>query len=406
MLITTLCLLLPFQNESNPDTITLTSGKEIQGLILHMDDEELILGQGTRQKTYKLSKIESIEGPRTQYSEYIQRLHDLFAGTATPEGAQEFAAWCNAEGYPKDAQLAQWLTLALDPEHSKAHESLGHRGKPGAWTVSFGNGKKASYSNYLKRHLEFKHAWEFQTAHFDFRIAGNLKESVVACFEMEQLHAAVNDLFKEQVGYHELREPIKVHVYPDVASFPPLSNFVDAYWEPGIRTIYSYFSGGRPSSWYHVGAQAVMAETSRAMDRKEPNFPGWLTEGVGLWIQTVLDGPPGAPNLDPARIDYPRFRLHHEAKKPDGITRVLNYSKSDFGASSGQEQKYAQAYTFIHFLFLGPREDLEEKFMTFLHTAWRGKGSTSHFKKVFGKKLDSLEKDWTDFVAVIAQDKD
>jgi len=394
----------PFPQETASDEITLTSGKKIKGIILSISDDEVVIGNGSKRKSYSRDKVADITGPRAAFPKYIQKLNNLFTAGITAKEANQLASWCSENGLHRDVDFLHYAALVAEPDNEVAHQSLGHTQAKSGWQARTRQGARISWDRWVKRREDFSDGWEIATSHFDITAGGTMAATVVAAAELEQLYATFYEQFQAAAGFYELQEPIKVNIYPDRKAYPPLSNNADAYWDNDSRILVTYFDeAGSASRLLHEACHALMDMSARELGRKQASFPGWLMEGLACWMETTLSGRAGALMFDPAKLNLDYFKAHHGARKRDGLTRVLNYGSGDFLSSTGQNRRYAQSYTLVHFLQESGDDELRQQFMGFLHSAWSGKGSTSHFKKYFGKKTDQLEKRWTTLVKEIAE---
>ena len=399
-----LCLLLSVFLLGDPplDRVILKSGKVMSGVVLLVNDEEVILAQGSRKREIPRDKVDSIEGPRLDYPDYVRRLHNLFAAGCLAKEAIQMADWCNNHGFLRDADFFLWAALATDPDNEEAHLRLGHKKKKNQWSVKVGNGGITNWDKLLQRRMEFKNAWLMKTAHFEIHVAGPLKLAVNSVAELEQTYAAFFDAFQQSASLLELQEPIVVHIYPDEDSFPSTSSLLDAFWDSKGYILKSYFRAGGASRMFRTVAHALTDSTAREISRSTPAFPGWLAEGMAHWLECALTGgnaKPGALDYDPSRLDKAAILAHQDLPKIDSLMRVLNYSLTDFGSSTGQKRAFAQSYTLFTYLYNNDDEAVRVRFSKYLMDAWRSKGSTSSFKKtVAQKKMDQLEKEWRAWV--------
>ncbi len=404
MLAALLLLTAAFGGDPPPDTLHLARGKKVTGVILRVDADEVTIAQGSRTKTYPVSKIQAMEGPRVIYPDYVQKLREHFGDPeASADDAVALAEWCQENGLARDTDFLYLRALCLEADHEPAREALGHSRRGDGWVVKIGNGGKTTWEKLLKRRTDMKDAWELTSFHFEVQAAGALPEILESMAEMEQVYAAYFELFQGEVGFHEVQAAIPVFLYPGRDGFPSQSNFLDAYFDRSARSLRSYFSEGVASRLQHETVHAVMYYTAREWEKKEPNLPGWLEEGLATYIDASLDGPPGSLTLEPGMLDEQSFRDHVQAKKKDDLTRVLNYQASDFGASTGQVRRYAESYTLTHFLLHADDGKKAEILSRFLALAYHGQGSMSHFKKAAGlRKLDPLEEEWEAYVEELA----
>jgi hypothetical protein len=398
------CAALLLGGDPEPDTLHLTNGKTVSGTLLKVTVDEVVVAQGSRTKSYAADKVQSIEGPRVLYPEYVQRLREHFADPdATADQAVALATWCGENGLNRDTDWLYLRALSLDPTHEAAHLALGHDARGDGWSMKVGNGGRTTWEKRLERGRDMKDAWEIDSFHWKVEAAGELGDIVASVAELEQVYLAWFEVFQGPLGFHEIQEPIPAFLHPSHSEFPSQSNNLDAYFHRETRSLNSYFSDGRASRLQHEAVHAVAYYTVREWEKKEPKFPGWLEEGLATYLDASLYGPAGALQLDLGRVDEASFRDHHEAEKKDSLTRVLNYQSSDFGASTGQATKYAESYTLVHYLLHGKGGEYVEGFHQVILLAFRGQGSMSHFKKALGlRKLDGLEEEWEDYVAQLA----
>jgi hypothetical protein len=127
-------------------------------------------------------------------------------------------------------------------------------------------------------------------------------------------------------------------------------------------------------------------------------IPAWLDEGLAEYLRASLRGAPGRLAYDANAADLVAFRLQAHAKRAYGLTRLMNFDSGDFLASSRQDLKYAQAYTFVHFALHADGGRLRPRFVAFLRGAWAGQGSPTDLEKAFGAKDDAIERAWTSWV--------
>jgi hypothetical protein len=401
-----LCALILAAGGDDPvlDIVELTSGKKLEGIILRKTDEEVVLAQGSRHKTIAQSKISNLSGPRPDYPEYIRRLKELATSTPTAPMANELADWCIEHGYPQDAKMLRYFALVVDPANEKAHTALGHKKYGDDWKAKLKSGTRVRWETIQERRFDFSDSWEIQTSHFEVKAAGPLDDVIFSCMELEQFYSLYYAQFQEKIGFYELQNRIQIYIYPDLESFPPQSGIEAAYFDSSEKILRSFFTSAGPDNLLHEATHALLFSTGRELERRDPEFPGWLDEGLACYFEAGIIKTPGSISFDNTLIEMPRFRVHRDAgKKMDGLTRVLNYQKGDFWASTGRVRRYAQSYTLVRFLLHSGNDELRESFFRFLSSAYRSKGSTTYFKKTFGKKTyKNLEELWTDWVLKVA----
>lgn len=392
---------VPLQDPGSEDVLTLENGREVRGRILRVSrlEEKVYLAQGTRVRTVALGDVQQMAGPRVAVREYVSHLRRIYSEPPAAEDCQRLARWCQDKGLPEDARIQFWQTLARDASDATAHEALGHRKVRGQWRMQVSGLGLRSYSEACELRREFSHAWELRTTHFELKAAGHAREVFDAATSLEVFYAAFFETFQDTVGFFEVGEPIKVHIYPDVGSYPNLTSNQAGYFDPTSRIVYCYFQDGEAHRLRHEVVHALLHYTARETDRTTPRIPGWLDEGLAVYMDASFTGGPAAPRFEPGLRDQALFDAVRDARDLDSLQRVLNLQTGDFQTSGSQELTYAEAYTLTYFLLHGGGAELREGFDRFLRSVYERKGSPSHFQNSLGiRDLDRLERRWLQYV--------
>jgi len=389
----------PDEVENAPDVVQLQKGRPLEGVILRNDHTGVWLAQKSKVKQYDLTDIESMQGPRVVFPEYLEKMRTEFNLQPDADRCVELAQWCEEQGLHRDAAIYYWRALIDNPTHDAAHAGLGHKKSRGVYRMPVkGHGKLSVTELRELRAEDFDEAWEITTSHFLVEAAGDLPDVLSACADLEMVYSAFFAAFQETVGFWELREPLRIRIYPNKDAMPPASGTVDAYFHDSSRTVYTYFRDGVAQALTHEGSHAILYGAVREFARNDPALPGWLDEGIAEYMEHHLIGNPGDREFAPTPPHYPSFEAHMNHERPDSIQRVLNYQKSDYFASTGQEMKYAQSYTLFYFLMHSGDEDLREGMNRFLASVFERKGSSTHFKDALGiRKWDKFEELWIEF---------
>ena len=379
------------------DLVQLTHGKPIKGIILRHDAEGVWLAQKTRIKHYPLEKVKFLEGPRVSWAEYLTKLKENYSQAPDAEASFQLAEWCKKKGLVREVEMHYWQALLADTNHEAANKALGHKRYKGRWRIPVRGAVKLSLKDLREhRRKDFSDAWEFTTSHFDIRCAGDLPDLIRLSVDLEILYQTFFDLFQERVGFWEIREPIKIHIYPDIDSLPKLSSTVDAHFNPDTRIIHSFFRDGVAIGLIETATHALLNRTVREYSRNPPANPGWLVKGLSIYLRTTLVGSPGDRNYDPSLIDTTFIDVQLNHAGPISIQRVLNYDAGDFTASTNQQFKFAQSYNLILFLIQHEDETKVDKFFRFLVSVYNRKASSTHFKREMEiKHWKAFESEWT-----------
>ncbi|MAW59551.1 MAG: hypothetical protein CMJ94_01805 [Planctomycetes bacterium] len=390
-----LALATPFladEPEVPEDVVHFAKGRPQEGVLVRNDSSGVWLAQKSKVRHYEVSEVVKVEGPRAAYPEYLERMRAEFNEQPDADRCVELAKWCEENGLTRDAQLYYWRALLDNPTHDAAHEGLGHRKSRGLYRIPVkGHGKLSVQELREVRASDFDDCWELTTMHFKVEAAGDLPDVLAACADLEMVYSAFFKEFQETVGFWDLREPLRVRIYPTLDDMPPASGTVEAYFHDSTRTVYTYFRDGVAQELVHEGIHAILYGAVREFARNDPATPGWLDEGIAEYMEHHLIGNPGDRKLVREPIHLPSLEAQLDHDRPDSIQRVLNYQKSDYYASTDQELKYAQSYSLFYFLIHSGDDDLRDGMNRFLASVFERKGSSSHFK-------DAMEiRDWDDF---------
>ena len=406
-------LLLPLLQgppEVPEDVVTSTKGREYKGVILYQDSEVLVLGQGTKAKEFKRSKIEKTSGPRVDYGQYISKLEYTYVKKASATDAVKLAQWCANRGLKRDVEMHYWQALVKDPGNVVAREALGHRLSGEEWRAPTGSGQWLSLEDLDAWHTEQNQPWVFYTAHFKLIANGKLEETLRAAAHLELLYARYYDVLQEMAGFYELLQPLTVRIYASRdAGYPEVSPGILGYFDQQTELVNTWFDDGKGVNLVRVVCHALQFRCVTERSRARPlDYPGWLNEGVATHFDSSFTKNDGFPEFYFERINLDWFRVHYKADPKLDIDEVLNLPITGFQNSKKSDCAHAQSYTLIYYLLHADDHEINDGFNEYLHGVFAGKGGSSAFKKAFNRStFKGLEKNWTDFVekSVLRGDK-
>lgn len=396
-----LALIAPTSGVDDPpempeDIVHFSKGRPAKGILLRNDSSGIWLGQKSKVKHYEVAEVVEITGPRAAYPEYVEKMRAEFNEQPDAERCVAMAEWCKEQGLVRDAELYYWRALLDNPSYDAAHEGLGHKKSRGVYRIPVkGHGKMSVTEMREHRAADFDEAWHLTTTHFDVEAAGDLPDVLAACADLEMVYSAFYKEFQETVGFWDLREPLRIRIYPTLGDMPPASGTVDAYFHVSTRTVYTYFKDGVAQELVHEGIHAILYGAVREFARNDPSTPGWLDEGIAEYMEHHLIGNPGDRTLVVEPIHLPSLETQLDHDRPESIQRVLNLQKSDYFASTGQDLKYAQSYSLVYFLLHSGDDERRDGMNRFLASVFERKGSSSHFKDAMNiRNWDDFEESW------------
>lgn len=399
-----IALLLPLLQgpfEVQEDHVVVSSGRTHHGVILLQNYETIVLGQGSKTKEFKRSKIQAVTGPRADYEAYIAKLEWAYAPNSSAKDAVALAEWCSRHKIIRDVEMHYWQALTKDPENAVAHQMLGHRLKGDEWQAPTGKGRWLNLDDLNAWHLEQSQPWLFYTAHFEVRANAELADALRAAAHVELLYARFFDQLQTMAGFYELREPIQVRIYANRdEGYPEVGPATFGYFEQQAEIVTTWFEKGRAMNLVRITCHALQfrAVTERARARPS-DYPGWLNEGIATHFDSSFTENDGLSDFYYDRINLYWLRVHYAAKPALKLDEVLNLPSTGFQNIKKANLGHAQAYSLLHFLLQSEDTALMTGFKTYLQQIYQGKGGSTAFKKSFAKKaFKGLEKNWTDFV--------
>jgi len=123
-------------------------------------------------------------------------------------------------------------------------------------------------------------------------------------------------------------------------------------------------------------------------------FAAWVEIGLGQWVESSFLGDTGY--LEPAKPSPDRVQgLAVLRSRPYGLENMIGLEYGRFHDVTDQTSlHWANAATFVAFLM--DRDDTRKQLLEYIDLAYnKSKGnSSSLFDKVFGKRIEALEKPW------------
>ncbi len=331
-------------DEDLRDELRLEGGTALRGRIVLEDPERFVLRLAGAEREVPRAQVTSSKSVFRAQGELLAQYVALARNDAASLLA--LAAQCRAQDLPHEEQLFYWLALSVDPENQVAHARLGHQQKGGRWLVPM-RGGAVSFEKLLELRGTWGKAWELRSEHYAVRSDAGLVEAAAIALELEQFYRAFYGLYQQRLALREVLRPMHVEVH---------------------------------------GSERALGE-----------MPPWLAVGWGEYMEGLLTRPagrrPGVLALHPKRFLEAHRALYERtaAAKRYGLHRVLNFGLSDFDASSGQGQKYAQCYLLFHYLMHAQGDAHQARFFQYLRLAFEGRGQASSFRDLFD--ADAIERD-------------
>jgi hypothetical protein len=383
------------------DKVELKKGRPVEGTVLLIDDERIVLRVKGRDKLFLREDIRSIKARAIDVPAALH-LHANLKPDDVDRRLQ-LARDFKIMGLPLEARLLLWEVLLLDPKNEEAHLGLEHRRSGKRWLVPVGK-RWQPLDTALAMHTKFKDAWQLPTSHFNLRTDLPLAEALRFAWMLEGAYYALHELLGSEIGLYHVIDPIELWIYTSLSDFPNQTRS-PGFFSPGQRCAYTLYDSSTSSVQIHEMVHAMLYYAKETMGNK-PVIPGWLDEGLAEYLARAIDplGMPleGVGNLL-GHTDY-HFKVHSQSKKPYGLKRSLTLSTGDFHSDNLQAEKYAAAYTLTHYLLHGESGEHRAAFIEFLRSAMTGKATSQAFKKALKiKRVRDFDKAWAEYSKVMAE---
>ena len=385
---------VPAQTTPARDTVVLTDGRELQGRVLRVDADTLLLRTGSTDRTLARADVRSYRS----VAERHRALLAAFRATAADDPAALLALAEQAErdDLPHEARLFRWYAVLQRPDDAAIHAALGNRERSGRFHVEL-DGKQVPFAEADARGEDFDDAWRLRSEHFAVRSAAGLRAGLDTLLALEAFYHEFHARFGDALSLLELVEPIDVRLYRSREQMPNLSNTVGAYFDPDLPALFTFWQNGRAAALFHEGTHALLHWFFERAARARGALPAWLDEGWAEYMDGLADTRvPHKPVFRDRSVQAAHLQTLAAAAQYDdlyGLHRVLNFKESDFGASTLQHVKYAQAWALFRHLWEHPETAARATFVDYLRAAAAGKGQASTFRRMFDDRRERLEQE-------------
>lgn len=376
------------------DEIALQGGTVLRGRIVFENPDQFILRIDQAERVVSRTEVVSSKSVFRAQGQILAQ----YAGLAKndPASLLALAEQCRTLRLPHEEQLFYWLTLIVDPQHQVAHSRLGHRDKGGRWMVPQ-RGGAVSFEKLLKLRDTWGKAWELRSEHYTVRCDAGLEQAISTLLELEQCYREFYRLYQDRLKMREVLEPMHVQVFRDRSRFPRIATNVDSYFEEQARILHTFMHEGVPRAIFREATHQLLFQLVEGGELGLGQMPPWLIIGWGEYMEGLLVRPAtrrtGILEVQAKRLieDHRALLERTSEAKRYGVHRVLNFSLSDFEASSMQSLKYAQSYLLFHYLMHAQGDSFQARFMQYLKLAFSGRGQASTFRDSFD--VAALEED-------------
>lgn len=396
-LVTVLALALAPGGERPLDRVILADGTRLEGRIVLEDAQRIVLRIGTRDRILLRAEVQSAESRQTSWREAMDRWRRLEVEDATK--IADIATFARRMGLDEESRVFALRALAVDPENRVARDLLGHerKEKDKDWTWRE-DGRRWTWTERAKRGADWRDAWKLETTHWSVRANLSLLDATNAILDLENAYAIFFELIAPEVEAYHVDAPLQAQIHADAGSYPELGGSRGFYDRAGHVLIVNAAAGLDRGLLVHESVHQLLASTAVRSRGGRGEIAPWLDEGLAEYFRATTGGPAGRLVHDPRAIDARSMRTQAHAGEVYRLSRLMTFDAGDYLSSSRQDLKYAQSYTFVHFLLDADGGRYRAGFFDFLRKAWKGQGSSTDLESALGAKVDAVDKAWNAWV--------
>lgn len=378
------------------DQVVLKSGETLSGRIVFEDPTSLVLRASSRDREIALAEVERVESRARRLATGLERWRTIQPGDLGP--ARELAQYFDGGGFEGEARLVRWWILTQEPQNEAMHAEVGHVRRGERWLVP-SRPREIAFDDLLRPREAWNAARTIETEHFLLRSNVALADLVAVALDLEGAYQAFYGAFGADLRLYQVTERMPVEVHASSVSFPERAAGRRSYFDANTYAAFHDASAGI-DRWlvFHEVVHQILHATTKRTRGGRGDVPGWLEEGLAEYFATGMIGAPGRGEFREGLLAPHHFEAHARSKDPYSLSRVVQFSASDYEASTGSDLKYAQSYTFVHFCLVGERGRWRAGFLAYLRGAFLGQSSAGKLEDALGATLEKLETKWTEHV--------
>ena len=375
--------------------------KPLEGRIVHVDSNRIVLREKSRVREVDRVDVKEFTSINEELIAIMPELKQVTTALQTT-GMESLAKTCAERGLAGEARLVWWSILRLEPENEAAHLALGNRQARGNWQARLTK-RWWTMDKVRSEEPKWRDGYELSTAHFDIRSNLPWFETVRAAVMAEEIYVGLYQSIGDQFGMYWPSRRMTLHLHGDnsYGGGADLRATVDL---DSRRTEFDFEEGFQPWLFARHLNELLLAEAFWEQGDGRANLPTWMLIGMEESMQAILglgETASAVIRFNPDQDHGHNRAVHAAAKKPYGVSRVLNFNDGDFRNADNELQR-AQAYTLFAYCMHGESKQYREGIMRYFQLALEGRGSISDFQNCLEFKnkraLKEFEEAWHTWV--------
>jgi tetratricopeptide (TPR) repeat protein len=387
---------LSFVDGRAGDYVELRNGGKLTGRVVYEDETRVVLREGSKLREIDRADVKSVVSRAANAREALGRWLEL--KPKDPNALLDIVRFCERMGLTEDAQAYARIALVANPADNDAHEVLGHQRRSDGWAERVGT-RWVSYGELESVRASWKTSWELASSHYRLRTNLEMATAIGALLDLECFYRSFFDRFGRELTLHEVLDPMDAQIHATRDSYPIALVGRIAYYDPSLATVIVDASSGLERGMLiHEATHQILRSTGDRSRGVTSDIPAWLDEGLAEYMRACMTGPSGRMRFDDKLVLAEHFKEQASAKDPYDLARLLTFDTGEFHTESKSDLRYAEAYTLVQFCLHGEGGKHASRFFDFVRSAYKSKGSPTHFKAALGIEGDAFEDAWTSYV--------
>jgi len=394
---------LPAQKDLR-DEVRLKNGQTIAGRIYNPHDpDSLTVRIGGKRERFSRTQVAATTSVQQNLAELLDRRRQHPDNTRL---RWILAEWAQSRELPEMAQLLALELVLEDPDHTAAHEMLGHRRSARGWLWQH-DGQWLTRDQLELTILDWNDALHLESEHWRLVFDAGLLEGVRALFDLEHLYQYWHETFGAELQLHEaLGQKMEVRVRRNDSDFPRWGQEPKPYFTPDpfgdvAETFYPALQPTRPAGLFFVGTQHILYHCLMADQRvrgPRDRICAWLEVGLGRYADQVMRGDAGqAVGVRPAKLDP--VDAANALAWPGSIENLIHvpmYAGFYMRGEYVTDTNWGAASSLTAFLMDHPDADVQKRFRAYVRAALAGGAGDSSraFDEAMEQKIETFQQPW------------
>lgn len=385
-------------DERAPDVVELLDGERLEGRIVYVDDDEVVLRdrRGRDERTLDRAEIAELTTRRDALDDWLARVAQV--DLEDPTALLELAAVATSRTLHDEAALATWLAATAEsPDVGPAREALGFTPRRnGDWRGRVGR------DTFTLAELDAPRRWServtLATEHVVIESSAPIRNAALLALDVAALHRDLRDHLSPRLRLLDPEQPLVVHLYGFDRDAPLPIERPDGAFLVADRTLHVPVEtlAQRPDDVRRAlareFARQYLFEVTVQARRGAGPMPPWIDEALAGLASDGLRGGPAAARIDWTAAPRRAAALHVRptTRRPERAGRVVGYGLLDLADPRHAVHRRARCTTLLHALRRADVSIADEV----LRESLVGRSSFGRIEELYDRRADAIDALW------------